>query len=59
MTTPSTTNEEADKAPLWWRALEWLPSMLFTPCGTCLFWRGAAVGAVITAAIAGAIAATT
>ena len=28
------------------RVLAWLPLRLWTDCGVCLFWRGAAVGAL-------------
>lgn len=36
-----------EKHSLWWRAIAYLPEgPLFIECATCLFWRGAAVGAL-------------
>lgn len=33
------------------RVLAWLPLRLWTDCGVCLFWRGAAVGALAAGAL--------
>lgn len=41
-----------DRHPLWWRVLAYLPEgPLFIECATCLFWRGAVVGAALSFAI--------
>lgn len=35
-----------------WPAIAYLPEKIFwVDCGTCLFWRGAAVGAVLTGGV--------
>ena len=39
--------------PLWWRVLAYLPEgPLYVDCATCLFWRGAIVGAVLATGVA-------
>lgn len=39
------------RKPLWWRVAEWLPAKVFTPCATCMFWRGALAGAIIAVVV--------
>lgn len=39
--------------PLWWRVLAYLPEgPLYVDCATCLFWRGALVGAILAIGVA-------
>lgn len=47
-----TSAQPPQRAPLWWGVVEWLPAKVFTPCATCMFWRGAAFGAIVTGALA-------